>query len=310
MLLLVLESSGSSPGRQGFKMIVTVTGAHIGSIGGGMMEVKLTTLAVKCLQKGQKTPFFKKQIHRNDVPAHRSGMICSGAQTVCFYPLLPTQRPLIQNILRNLKTAQPVGLRLSLQAQSHGLDLLKDLPLPADCHLEWSGKTGFVYEERLGFKNRLYLIGGGHCALALSELMARMDFYLCVIDDRPALDTLANNNFVHEKYIVTTYDEVDRYVPEGPDVYVVVMTLGYRSDLQVLRRLLGRSFRYLGVLGSAVKVATMRETLLAEQYPAEQIEQVRGPVGVPIHSHSPEEIAISIAAELIAVKNRPGFGGM
>jgi xanthine dehydrogenase accessory factor len=85
------------------------------------------------------------------------------------------------------------------------------------------------------------------------------------------------------------------------------MTLGYRSDAQVLRRLLGKEFRYLGLLGSAAKVATLLDSLALEGYPRHALEQIRAPIGLPIHSQTPEEIAVSIAAELILVKNSRAY---
>ena len=80
------------------------------------------------------------------------------------------------------------------------------------------------------------------------------------------------------------------------------MTVGYRTDAVVLRQLVGRPGRYLGVMGSAAKVAELRRGLREEGFSAAAIAQLRGPIGVPINSQTPEEIAISIAAELIQVR--------
>ncbi len=92
-------------------------------------------------------------------------------------------------------------------------------------------------------------------------------------------------------------------VPEGPHRYVVVMTVGYRTDAVALRQLLGRRYAYLGVMGSAAKVAELRRALLAAGFSADEVAHLRGPIGVPINSRTPEEIAVSVAAELIAVRN-------
>ena len=87
MLLTVVESSGSSPGRQGFKMAVAADGTLCGSIGGGIMEVKLVELAKDRLDRGVCEAMLKKQVHRKSAPQHQSGMICSGEQTVLFFGL-------------------------------------------------------------------------------------------------------------------------------------------------------------------------------------------------------------------------------
>ena len=90
LLLVVVESTGSSPGRQGFKMGIDTEGSLLGSIGGGIMEIKLVELAKSYLQKNDTTPFLKKQIHNKNVAQDQSGMICSGEQTILFYPLQKT----------------------------------------------------------------------------------------------------------------------------------------------------------------------------------------------------------------------------
>jgi xanthine dehydrogenase accessory factor len=82
------------------------------------------------------------------------------------------------------------------------------------------------------------------------------------------------------------------------------MTVGYRTDALALRQLLGRRYRYLGVLGSGAKVAELRRVLAEEGFSADEIAGLRGPIGLPIKSETPEEIAISICAELIRVRNQ------
>jgi xanthine dehydrogenase accessory factor len=82
-----------------------------------------------------------------------------------------------------------------------------------------------------------------------------------------------------------------------------VMTVGYRTDAVALRQLLSQDYAYLGVMGSAAKVAELRRMLLEEGCSAEALARLRGPIGVPVHSRTPEEIAVSVAAELIAVRN-------
>ncbi|RZL16727.1 MAG: XdhC family protein, partial [Hymenobacter sp.] len=85
-LLCVVRSEGSSPGRQGFKMVVTAE-AVAGSIGGGIMEHKWVELARQRLRAGDHTPLLRPQIHRREAPADRSGMMCAGEQEVLLWPL-------------------------------------------------------------------------------------------------------------------------------------------------------------------------------------------------------------------------------
>ena len=302
MLLYVLQSDGSSPGRQGFFMAVNAAGETEGSIGGGIMEHKFIEL-VKEKLNARNTPLgaggIKKQYHNKSAPANQSGMICSGEQTILLYPISDKDREPIQQIITSLEqnrngTLQlsPAGLQFSAEAAStdFSFDMLSD--------------DDWLYRERTGYKNHLHIIGAGHCALALSKMMREMDFYIHLYDDRSALKTFTENEYAHEKKIVGDYKEVQHLIPEGANHYIVVMTVGYRTDDIVVRTLWNRPFKYFGLLGSKSKIEKMFSDYLAEGVPAELLSQMHAPVGIAIHSQTPEEIAVSIAAEIIQVKNR------
>lgn len=303
ILLTVTASTGSSPGRQGFKMVVDETGAMAGSIGGGIMEVKLVELAKEYLKNGTTAPLLKRQIHNKTAPRDQSGMICSGEQTVVFTPLEKRDLPTVKRLIRCLTKHKPAILQIS----PAGIRLLEHQKNEDDYRFVSQNENEFLFEENTGFKNRLCIIGGGHCALALSELMSKMDFFIHLFDDRPDLDTLKKNRFAHEKHLLDNYTDIDLFIPTGDNVYVVVMTLGYRSDELIIRRLLSKTFKYFGVLGSASKMATLLECLQKEGVSAQKLNQIRAPIGMPINSRTPEEIAVSIAAEIIAVKNSSVF---
>ncbi len=300
MLLIVAESTGSSPGRQGFKMAVTESGELCGSIGGGIMEVKLVELAKSRLQAQQAGALVKKQFHHKDVPQFQSGMICSGEQTVLFFPLQASHLKLARTMLRCLKTHKQAVLQVS----DSNIQIREGENSNPAFHFAQTGEKTYLFEEKIGFKHQLFIIGAGHCALALSELMARLGFYICLFDDRPDLSTFERNTFAHEKHLLPNYEQVSAHIPEGDNVYVVIMTLGYRSDEMALRQLLGKNFRYLGMLGSAKKVETLFEKLREEGFPKTQLQKVFAPIGLKINSQTPEEIAVSIAAEIVLVMRK------
>src|SRR5690606_24463084 len=159
------------------------------------------------------------------------------------------------------------------------------------------------YSELLGPSHDLYIIGGGHCALALSELVSKLDFHISIYDDRSELNTIEKNEFADEITIIDDYGKIAEFIPRDNDAYVVVMTLGYASDKVVIKQLCDRNFEYFGVLGSKAKMAALMRELREEGIPEEQLARIRTPIGIPIKSRTPEEIAVSIAAEIIAVKN-------
>jgi xanthine dehydrogenase accessory factor len=305
MLLVVAESSGSSPGRQGYKMAVGSDGELIGSIGGGVMEVSLVEQSRALLSEpnaGQigSTSFLKPQIHQKDKP-NSSGMICSGRQTVIFKMLCADDLDAVKSAIDSVSDHR--GDILQIGSDKFAVGPPEGGAQNAGFVFESGSEGAFRYEERLGHRNELYIIGGGHCALALSELMSKLDFYIRLFDDRPELNTLDKNHFAHEKQIIDGYESIGEFVPTSPDAYVVVMTLGYKFDEIVIRQLIHKDFKYFGVLGSKAKMATLLTNLKDEGFPADRLDRIRTPIGLPINSHTPEEIAVSIAAEIISVKN-------
>ena len=226
-------------------------------------------------------------------------MICSGKQTVIFRSLTPEDAGTIDAVIRTLENREPNSLFLTPESLAVG-------PQPPPHRISASNPAPnpiSLFRERLGPKNELFIVGGGHCALALSELMSKMDFYIRLFDDRPELNTISKNTFAHEKHVIESYEQIAEKVTGGTNAYVVVMTLGFASDEIVIRRLLDKKFRYFGVLGSKAKMATLLKNLKKEGYPEEKLKNIRTPIGLPINSQTPEEIAISIAAEIISVKN-------
>jgi xanthine dehydrogenase accessory factor len=300
MLLIVAESSGSSPGRQGYKMAVGADGELTGSIGGGVMEVELVEQARKFLSRPAATPFLKPQVHQKNKP-NSSGMICSGLQTVIFKMLSTGDLATVNQVKDSLTNHR--GNLLEITFETFSVRLHEAHSQDADFTFNRNTETEFEYKEKLGYKNELYIIGGGHCALALSELMSKMDFYIRLFDDRPELNTLDKNHFANEKHVIETYESIADHIPSAPNAYFVVMTIGYKFDEIVIRRLIHNEFKYFGVLGSKSKMATLLANLKREGVPAERLERIHTPIGLPINSHTPEEIAISIAAEIIKVKN-------
>jgi xanthine dehydrogenase accessory factor len=160
------------------------------------------------------------------------------------------------------------------------------------------------YIEKTGYKNQLFIIGGGHCALAFSKLMRSMDFYIHVYDERKDLKTIVENDFVHEKHLINDYSELNELIPSGDNKYVVIMTLGYRSDDLAVRTLVNKEFKYIGILGSKSKINKMLDGYRTEGINTEWLQRIHAPVGLHIKSQTPEEIAVSIAAEIIQIKNQ------
>ncbi len=298
MLLYVLESKGSSPGRQGFFMAVNAGGKMQGSIGGGIMEHKFVELAKERMQETSFKAQVKKQVHDKSAAKNQSGMICSGEQTVLLYPVQQKDQDAMGKIISSLQQNKNGTLTLS----PNGIDFSEAIP-EKDFHLGIKSEADWIYKEKTGYKNHLFIIGGGHCSLAFSKLMSTMDFYIHLFEEREGLHTMMQNDFVHQKITVNNYNELADLIPSGNHNYIVIMTFGYRSDSIALRALLNKQFKYFGLLGSQKKIEKMFEDLKKEGIAKEELQKIHSPIGINIKSQTPEEIAISIAAEIIKVKN-------
>ena len=303
ILLYVLESKGSSPGRKGFLMAVNAKQKFSGSIGGGIMEYKLVEMAKSLLEKGGRNKAdIKKQEHRKTGNS-QSGMICSGEQTVLLLPIHHADQKAVRKIIKTYKNFKTGVLQLS----NNGIRFSKTNVNLQDMFVQRS-ENDWISIQRIGYVDRVCIVGGGHCSLALSRTMRQLGFYVQVIDTRANLNTMKKNKYAHKKSVIGDYSEVKNLV-EGDSNFVVIMTFGYRTDDEVFRSIYKEDFEYLAMLGSKNKISKMRETYLPEGLLQNDGSLLNGktlfsPAGIEIKSKTPGEIAISIAAEIIAVKNK------
>lgn len=298
MLLYVLESAGSSPGRRGFFMAVNIHGQMIGSIGGGIMEHKFVERAKANLAQQTIECSIHHQVHNKSAAKNQSGMICSGEQTILLYTVTNNDLQSIDQMIDSLSANQNGWLQVSPK----GVMFNNDSKSFNDGLLIISEKD-WLYTQKTGYANQLFIVGAGHCALALSKIMRMMDFYIHLIDDRKELNTFDENEYAHKKQIVESYSELDNIVPPGNNTYVVIMTMGYRTDDMAIRALKDKTFKYFGVLGSAKKMEKMFATYRQEAFDEAWLSSLSAPAGLAIKSQTPEEIAISIAGEIIRIKN-------
>jgi len=307
MLLYVLESSGSSPGRQGFFMAVNSKNESDsyrmeGSIGGGIMEHKFVEMAkeqLRVMSSETAAAELRKQIHDKSAAKNQSGMICSGEQTILLYPVQKKDEEQILKIISSVGQNKNGTLKLSPK----GIEFSESIP-EENFRFSMRSEQDWEYSEKIGYKNELFIIGGGHCALVFSKLMSGMDFYIRVYDERKNLKTMLENESAHEKHFINDYSELNSIIPAGNSHYVVIMTFGYRTDDIALRAIINKEFKYLGLLGSKSKIEKMFEDYRREGFEEKLLRRIHAPIGIPVKSQTPEEIAVSIAAEIIKIKNQ------
>ncbi|MCI5143886.1 MAG: hypothetical protein D3909_19620, partial [Candidatus Electrothrix sp. ATG1] len=167
--------------------------------------------------------------------------------------------------------------------------------------------SDWSFALEVGASDTAYLIGGGHVSLAVATLLKSLGFRVVIIDERAHIETLHANTWADEK-IICPFSQVRQYIAQGEQSWVLIMTPSHLHDEQVLRQLVEEEFRYLGMLGSTRKIGTIFNRLRSDGIKEECLNRVHAPVGLPISSRTPEEIAVSIAAEFIQMRNRGATG--
>jgi xanthine dehydrogenase accessory factor len=162
------------------------------------------------------------------------------------------------------------------------------------------GGTLEVFVEPILPQPVAYLFGGGHVSMAVARAAHAAGFAIAVVDDR---DAFANKErFPMAQELFTSYEEAFEKLRPNAASYLVIVTRGHKEDMRVLAWAVRTEARYVGMIGSKRKVMSVYKALENQGYKTEEFERVYAPMGLDIGALSPEEIAVSITAELVAVR--------
>lgn len=300
-LVSVLASSGSTPRGAGAVMAVFSDGRTRGTIGGGNVEYEAVSLAGDLLRAG-KSALRDLRF----TPGEASDMICGGEMRLHFH-FLPGG-PALAGLFRRLLEAAGEGENGWLLRRLEGAEVREMRAVTASEPALPQGLLGekAVLREgwfalpviRAGF---VYLFGGGHVSQALSPVLSAAGFRCAVWDDRP--EFVSPERFPQaERFFLGPFETVSERLRITENDYVVIMTRGHRADYTVLSQVLRSGARYLGCIGSKRKLALCRDRLLEEGFTAEEYARVHAPIGLAIGAETPAEIAVAVAAEMIAVR--------
>ena len=291
-------------------MAVFPGGRSMGTIGGGNVEFEAQKLAAELLAAGSGA-LRRFRFVQGD--AASLGMVCGGDVTVLFQYLPGNDAESIA-VLRELMAATGGDLDTWLVRRVQG-DRVTAMGL-ADRNgfrrLPQPPEATDLLQNRAVYQNgwfalpavragRVYIFGGGHVSQALVPAIAAVGFRPVVYDDRPEFaDPVLFPQA--EKTLCGPFTDLSRRISVTADDYVVVMTRGHQADYEVLAQTLRSGAKYLGCIGSRKKLALCRDRLLAAGFTAEEYGAVHAPIGLAIGAETPEEIAVSVTAELIAVR--------
>ena len=166
-------------------------------------------------------------------------------------------------------------------------------------------KFGNVFFEKHGTLHKMIICGGGHVGVAMVSIAKMLNFEITVIEDRPAFADNARRAGA-DNVICENFANACKMLNTDLDTYILILTRGHRHDADCLRGFLGKPYGYLGMIGSRARVKKMKEDLTEEGFNRAELEQMYSPIGLSIGAGTPQEIAISIAAQIIEIKNKSG----
>lgn len=314
----IVESSGSAPRTSGARMLLLPDGSIRGSVGGGPVEGATLERARRMLDLGESHVLLPFDL--NSHTAAQAGMVCGGAIKVLLQRVTPGQRKFFGKLLtlhagRKRSTLVTVigpdrepGLALwSAETGLEGAELpgamVSELARKAgkarqNFSLEGDGLT--VFAEPLIAPTVLHLVGAGHVALATSKVAAFAGFEVVVMDDRAEFASAERYPEAREVRVLENFNQCLKDL--GPDDFVVIVTRGHLHDRDVLAQALRTEAGYVGMIGSRGKRDAVYRSLLENGYVQADIDRVFCPIGLAIGADTPEEIAVSIVAEMIRVR--------
>lgn len=325
ILARIIRRSGSAPRDVGSMCVVTRD--HIfGSVGGGSIEHQMVLSARQLLDTGDSSVY---QFRMNNEDVAETGMICGGDVDLFLEPIFPantTKSSLYREVARRVETYAPgflitrIADRIPAASEAANLFIAPEQDAIGAIeglspqylnyhHLESTHQDAFdlvpstgtaptLFIERIDLIHSVILFGAGHVSEYVAKLAKMVGFHVTVIDDRVEF---AN----HERF-----PDADTVIVDGVETvfgqlnitvasYLVILTRGHLYDQSVLEKALHTKAGYIGMIGSKRKRNLIYQSLIESGVDQEALDRVCSPVGVPINAQTPEEIAVSIVAELI-----------
>lgn len=284
VLATVVSAKGSTPRGAGSQLLAGGDGLAAGTTGGGVGEAQALELAAKLLKERRSAVWRCELRHGGELDS-----VCGGEQTVLLQ-FIPGDsgawKALARQVLERLEAHR--GGCLALEAEA-------DPVLLEEAGSAWDGKRLTL---PLPVGERVVVFGGGHCALALVPVLRSVGFRVAVYDDRPEFASAARFPEA-ETAVCHPYTDIAAGLELTAEDYAVVMTSGHSHDFEVEEQLLRRPLAYVGVMGSHAKTAYVNRRLREAGISEEAIQSVHTPIGMAIKAVTPEEIAVSVAGELI-----------
>ena len=316
----IVETRGSTPQKAGALMVVLEDGSQLGTLGGGCVEAEVKRKALELLGKGHA---FVETFQLDSDYGWDDGLICGGRMKILIEPMTSINYvEKLLNLVREGKGATEaivyedddfeIPATFLFDAEGECVDALNATTEQAEGavrhlrNLEQRPRPylqdGVAYLTVLP-RSRLIIVGGGHVGRAVYNLATGLDFDVWIVDDRA--DYIGEDRFPDaQRRIAGDIDQVLRDIEISPDTFCLIVTRGHNHDQRALYHLADRGARYVGMIGSRRKIRMIFDELQTGGISDDVLRRVHAPVGIEIGSQTVEEIAVSIAAELVSFRNR------
>jgi xanthine dehydrogenase accessory factor len=324
-LATIIGTEYSAPQAPGASALFSKAGLEAGTVGGGVLEARVEAIAREALQDGKARLVT---FHLDANPQDLEGAICGGAAKVLVDPGVGRDRDIFAKALEGFHKRLPGYLIAEIkmaagesveverfwvladEAAKEVPDILSAVAIDdfaADLiHYPALAGSG----DRLAFVElvqplpRLIIAGAGHIGRAVARLGSYLDFSVTVIDDRPEFANATNIPEADEIVVGEIGGSLAKIEPSTGN-YFVIVTRGHHKDAEALRAVIGRPAAYIGMIGSGSKIGTMGTEFLKNGWAtADEWAEIHAPIGLKIGSKTVDEIAVSIAAELVLVRSR------
>ena len=333
VLATVIRTKGSTPQKPGAKLLVRKDGSAVGTLGGGCVEGDIWFAAKELMSRGGSAQH--KDYYLNEEIAAQDGLVCGGSM---YFLIDPVYQPhdylpyaeeiadayeggkpvaLVSLVKPPANGQAPIGVKLFIREDGSTQGTLGDASIDTEAikkakELMSFGKNDYVttadgaeyYIEAYTTPPQLVLMGGGHVSKAVAAPAVTLGFRIFVIDDRAQFSSKERFPYAAET-VVADFKEGLQQLPINKNTFIIIATRGHHFDDVALEAAVRSPAGYVGLIGSKRKNMLIYEELFKRGIPIERIREVHAPVGLDIGGRSPEEIAISIMAEILQVR----FGG-
>lgn len=278
-LCVLVRARGSTPQATGATMLVLANGQTLGTLGGGCVEAEVRTRALTALNAST-APSTLATFKLDQDYGWDDGLMCGGMMDVAVQVLrTPSDAGSIRAAYEALRAKRAASYPITA-TDADGVQRTFDVPLTP--------------------RPTLLIAGAGHVGHAIAALAATADFDVVVFDDRAEVASAAR--FPAARCVVgTIHHELARW-PTDEHTFVVIVTRGHRNDAAALAAVVASPAAYVGMIGSKRKVRTILEGLATSGVSRDRLLRVHAPIGLEIGAVTPGEIAVSVCAELIAIR--------